>query len=123
MQRAKRPIMAGILATALMIFGTAPLSAQASDIYVDEQPSELGLMGDIMIARPFLTVWTGIGLATFAVTLPFSAMGDNVDESAEMLVRAPGRAAFRRCLGCTPSQHEARQIRKRLAQAEKAGAE
>ena len=123
MQRAKRPVMAGILATALMMLGTAPLSAQASDIYVDEQPSELALMGDVMIARPFLTVWTGIGLAAFTVTLPFSAMGDNVDESAEMLVRAPGRAAFRRCLGCTPSQHEARQIRKRLAQAEAAGAE
>lgn len=122
MQRAKRPIVAGILASALMIFGTAPLSAQARENVIEEQPSELSVLGDILIARPFLTAWTGIGLATFAATLPFTALGDNVDEAAEMLVRAPSRSAFRRCLGCTPSQHEARQIRKRLARAE-AGAE
>lgn len=118
MQRAKRPVMAGILASALMMLGTAPLSAQASETYVDQQPSELALMGDVLIGRPFLTAWTGIGFAAFAVTLPFSALGDNVDETAEMMVRAPGRAAFRRCMGCTPAQHEARQVRKRLAEKE-----
>ena len=116
MQRATRPVMAGILATALMIFSTAPLSAQASETFLIDQPTEMAMLGDVLIARPFLTVWTGLGLAVFTATLPFSALGENVDESAEMWVRAPGRNAFRRCLGCTPAQHEARQVQKRLEQ-------
>ena len=122
MQRAKRPVMAGILATALMIFSTAPLSAQASETFLIDQPTEMAMLGDAMFARPLLVAWTGIGLAVFAATLPFSAAGDTVDESAESWVRAPARSAFRRCLGCTPAQHESRQVQKRLQEREAASA-
>lgn len=117
MLRAKRPVLAGVLAATLIIMGMAPLNATARDFYAEDRPGEFAVAGDILIARPVLLVITGLGLAAFTVSLPFSAMGGNVDEAGETLVKAPARATFLRCLGCTPAQHEQRQAVKRAEQA------
>lgn len=106
MKRAKRPVVATVLASALML-GALPLSGQARPI--DEEsarPGEVAMIGDSLIARPVLAAATVVGTALYAVTLPFSVLGGNEDEAAEKLVRAPARNTFLRCLGCTPAQHE-----------------
>lgn len=103
---AKRPLLAGVLAATLMTVGMAPLNANARDFYAEDRPGEFAVAGDILIARPVLTVVTALGLVAYTVTLPFSALGGNVDDAGETLVKAPARSAFLRCLGCTPAQHE-----------------
>ncbi len=122
MQRAKRPVLAGVFATTLMLSGMAPLSAEASNRpgqeYGKETAREFAMVGDIFFARPVLGLITGAGLVTFTATLPFSALGGNVDEAAETLVRQPARNTFLRCLACTPAEHEEKQRERRTRRAE-----
>ena len=89
---------------------TLPLSASASQdnvsgdpTYTLEAPRAYAMVGDLLIARPLLIAGTAIGAAVFVVTLPFSALGGNVEEAGHALVVEPGREAFVRCLGCTSS--------------------
>jgi hypothetical protein len=104
--------LALLLSTGL---ATVPLSASASQdnasgdpMYTVEAPPAYAMIGDLLIARPLLIAGTLIGTAVFIVSLPFSALGGNVEESADALVGEPGRAAFARCLGCTSSYEQAR---------------
>ena len=87
-----------------------PLSASANDeggsgapSYRVVAPAGYAMVGDLLIARPLLVAGPVIGTAAFLVSLPFSALGGNVKESADALVAAPAREAFARCLGCTSS--------------------
>lgn len=95
-----------ILTTGL---ASLPLSASASEnvsgdpTYNVEAPAGYAMVGDLLIARPLLVAGTVIGTAAFLVSLPFSALGGNVKESADALVATPAREAFARCLGCTSS--------------------
>ena len=61
---------------------------------------------DMIVARPVGIVVTGIGAVLFAVSLPFSALGGNIDEAAEALVVNPARETFTRCLGCTSADQK-----------------
>ncbi|CAD5379097.1 Multidrug transporter [Pseudomonas sp. OF001] len=87
-----------------------PLSASATQDnvsgdphYTVEAPKAFSMVGDLLIARPLLIAGTVIGAGVFVVTLPFSALGGNVEEAGQALVIEPGREAFVRCLGCTSS--------------------
>ncbi len=76
----------------------APWFANAQP--VDENPSALAMIGDLVIARPLLVVATVAGAAAFLVSLPFTATGGNMDQAADTLMAGPAEAAFVRCLGC-----------------------
>ena len=104
MLRAKRPVLASVLAFTFLFAGWAPL-AHAVDLESD-RPGEIAMIADAAFARPVLLLSTAIGLGLFTVTLPFSLIGNNVHETSESLVKAPARATFVRCLGCTPAQHD-----------------
>ena len=65
-----------------------------------ESPTALAMAGDVVVARPALLVLTVAGAAAFVVSLPISALGGNVGDSAKTLVAGPGKATFWRCLGC-----------------------
>lgn len=79
----------------------APWFANAQP--VDENPSALAMIGDLVIARPLLVVATAAGAAAFLVSLPFTATGGNMDQAADTLMAGPAQAAFVRCLGCRSS--------------------
>ena len=79
------------------------LPAVGSANVVDEKPSALAMTGDALFARPVLLVMTVVGSAVYLVSLPFSALGGNADEAADVLVVGPAKATFVRCLGCTMS--------------------
>ncbi len=112
----RRFLFSGFLSFALLFTSVAATTAQAANsVYADDEPSELAMLGDAVVARPLLAGATLLGWAAFTITLPVSALGGNVDQAAEKLVRAPARSAFLRCLGCTPVQHEQRQSEKRTA--------
>ena len=61
----------------------APWFANAQP--VDENPSALAMIGDLVIARPLLVVATAAGAAAFLVSLPFTATGGNMDQAADTL--------------------------------------
>lgn len=88
-----------VLATMLISF---PVSAQQAPSS-EAQPSGGAMILDALVARPLLAAATLGGTALFIVSMPFSAMGNNMEGVAETLVMTPARATFARCLGCTTS--------------------
>lgn len=121
MLRAKRPVMASILASTLILTGTAPsLGLAQFDNGIEDRPGEIAMMGDALIARPVMLASTVIGTALFIVTLPASALGGNIPEAGERLVAAPARATFMRCLGCTSMQHESLKAKRKTEAAQRA---
>lgn len=70
---------------------------------VQEEPTALAMTGDAIFARPVLFTMTVVGSAVYVLSLPFSLLGNNAEEAAEVLVLGPASATFVRCLGCTDS--------------------
>jgi len=54
---------------------------------------------DFLLERPAGLCFTATGTVAFIVTLPFSALGKNVPETAEKFVARPFRYTFTRPLG------------------------
>lgn len=65
-----------------------------------QQPYAEQMIADGLIVRPLSLGATVVGAGVFIVTLPFSALGGNVDGAAHRLVVEPAEYTFRRCLGC-----------------------
>ena len=63
------------------------------------QGDEVAVMTDALIARPACFVATIVGSAIFVVALPVAATSGSVDSTADMLVRRPAWATFKRPLG------------------------
>ena len=120
MQRSKHPALAGVFAATLMLSGMAPTGVAASQQSFGEEPRrEFATVGDIFLVRPVMGAITGLGLVTFTATLPFSALGGNVDEAAETLVRSPARNTFLRCIACTPGEHDRKRRERRIERQER----
>ncbi|MBL4623215.1 MAG: hypothetical protein JKY89_12540 [Immundisolibacteraceae bacterium] len=77
----------------------APSSFAASS--TQQNPTSVQMGADLVIARPVQLAATLVGVVFFVASLPFTVMGDNVDQAAKALVADPARATFARCLGCT----------------------
>ena len=90
-------LVAGMLAVTSL---TLPVAAGAAD-YMTDDPAPTGskMMADAFLMRPFMLASTIVTTATFIITLPFSALGGNVGESAEKLVVEPAAYTFTRPLG------------------------
>lgn len=114
MLRIKHPFLATLLAGAIFAMTLSP-AAHAETLEANK-PSVLAVFADILI-RPVLIAETGVGLALFTVTLPFSALGGNVDDMAEVLVKEPATSAFLRCLGCTKAQDRSRRVSQQIDEA------
>ena len=66
--------------------------ASAGETYdFKARPSGGDILLDAVFIRPLMLVGTVVGAATFIVTLPFSALGGNVGDSAETLVLEPAQ--------------------------------
>lgn len=82
--------------------GLAPQFAIAASDTYRQQTTErsAGAMAiDAVAVRPLGLIATALGTGLFVVSLPFSALGGNVDQAAESLVVAPARFTFVRPLG------------------------
>jgi hypothetical protein len=78
----------------------ALLLSAAPGFASDDEPSAGEMVVDVVVARPVGLVATVLGGAAFVVSLPFSALGGNVEEAADALFLGPAKATFIRCLGC-----------------------
>lgn len=63
-----------------------------------------GMVVDGLVVRPISFVGTVLGTIVFVATLPFSALGGNVGEAADLLIVEPAEFTFTRCLGCWPER-------------------
>lgn len=96
--------LAATLAAASSMSGVA--RAESAATFGDARPGGISMMADALIARPFLMGATAIGAGLFTLSLPFTLVGGTTDHTWDTLVVTPAEAAFVRCLGCTPVQHE-----------------
>lgn len=90
------PALAALLAITQLVF--VPTAA-AGAFENDNGPSGGAMLADTFMIRPAMLVGTAIGIVTFVVTLPFSALGGNIDEAADQLVMKPVKYTFVRPLG------------------------
>lgn len=90
-----------------LMLGLAAMPASAEDMYddqINQRPSGMAMFGDAVLARPLLLAGTLVGTGLFVITLPFSALGGNVKETADTLVVGLAKSTFTRCMGCTETQ-------------------
>ncbi len=110
MKRLKQKTLAYILALPL-VYGTASLP-QPAWAGAEREPEAAGMIIDGLVVRPISLVATVVGAVAFVITLPFSALGGNVDEAREKLVDGPAAYTFSRCLGCFGGEHDHAQRRR-----------
>lgn len=91
-----------VLSLALLLL--APQMSYSETI--NEEPTALAMVGDLVLVRPLLLAVTAVGTAVFVVSLPFSLAGGNSAEAGKTLVVGPAEATFLRCLGCTRSGYK-----------------
>lgn len=97
-----RSAVSALCGMALLI---SALSAPLAYAGPEDDPSGGEMMVDVFVARPIGLVTTVFGAAAFIVSLPFSALGGNIDGAADKLVIEPARETFVRCLGCRQAGH------------------
>ena len=93
--------------TSLSLIAMLALGANAAPSIADpfhdddlqREPSGAAMFIDALLVRPLMIGTTLVGSALFVVSLPFSALGGNVDQAAENLVVEPATSAFKRPLG------------------------
>lgn len=96
--------LAGYLMAATLALTCLTLPVTASAGYYDytmdnSEPSGAEMLADAFLLRPTMLVGSVFTVATFIVTLPFSALGGNVGEAADTLVTEPLKYTFVRPLG------------------------
>ncbi|MGB5304714.1 MAG: hypothetical protein WBO06_12115 [Gammaproteobacteria bacterium] len=89
--------LAALLAVSNIMFASTAVAAPYNQ--VNSKPSGGAMLADTFLVRPAMLVGTAVGVVTFIVTLPFSALGMNVDEAAKTLVLEPAEYTFLRPLG------------------------
>ena len=94
---AKNSLIIFIIASLLIIpFGSAGM---AQEYFEAEDPGGGEMIFDLVAVRPIGLIATALGTVTFVLSLPFSALGRNVDVAGEKLVKDPAAYTFRRPLG------------------------
>jgi hypothetical protein len=82
----------------MALLTASPVTEAANTDRYDD-PSFSTMAVDAAIARPLGLCATVVGTALWIVTLPFSALGGNMDEAATQLIVKPARFTFTRPLG------------------------
>ena len=68
---------------------------------VNEDPSAMAMVADLVFIRPVMLGITAVGSALWVASLPFSIWGGNAKQAGDTLVLKPATNTFVRCLGCT----------------------
>ncbi len=106
-QRKKQAIMGLAILLNLSMGLLSGRAVAAADLYGEQnsEPSAAAMTVDVLAVRPLGIAATLLGTGLFIVSLPFSALGGNVDEVAENLVVEPARFTFTRPLGEYDAYH------------------
>ena len=74
-------------------------SALAQEYFESKEPEGGEMIYDTVVLRPVGIIATAVGSVFFVLSLPFSALADDVDNAKEKLVKDPYRFTFKRPLG------------------------
>ena len=74
-------------------------AAQAQDYFEAKEPGGGAMIYDTIVVRPVGIVATAVGSVFWLISLPFSALGDNVDMASKKLVKEPAAYTFTRPIG------------------------
>jgi hypothetical protein len=86
-----------VIVTLIVIpFGS---SALAQEFFESTDPEGGEMIYDTVVLRPVGLIATAVGSVFFILSLPFSALANNVDDASEKLVKDPYRYTFKRPLG------------------------
>jgi hypothetical protein len=88
-----------IVMVAMLISVPFGSPALAQEYFESEEPGGGEMTYDLFVVRPLGIIATAVGSVIFVLSLPFSALGDNVGTASEKLVKAPARFTFKRPLG------------------------
>lgn len=88
-----------VVAAAMLAGPLAPAAAAANLSAEASKPSPAYMVVDLFAARPLGIVATLFGTATFLLALPFSELGNNTQQSFDMLVSPAAKYTFKRPLG------------------------
>ena len=94
---AKKSLIITIVA-AMLIMPLAT-SALAIEYWDAEEPSGGEMVFDFVVLRPVGLVATAVGCVFWVVSSPFAALGGNMDDASEKLVKDPAAFTFKRPLG------------------------
>jgi hypothetical protein len=97
MHRFAKESIVFVLVAALLLLPVA--GARAQDPLDDKEITGSMMVADFLLMRPVGFVATIIGTALFALSLPFSGPGGNLQSAADLMVIAPARFTFHRALG------------------------
>jgi ABC-type Fe3+ transport system permease subunit len=92
-----RSLVFTVVAVFLLGLVAAPASALEKDD--DPDPNGVAIAADFLVIRPIGIAGTVLGSALFLLSLPFSAAGKNVGQTARTLVVTPAKFTFTRPLG------------------------
>ncbi len=94
----RKKIMILLLAVSLMVIPFGSSAVAKSIQYPIENRGEL-MAADLVVVRPLGIVALLSGTVVFVFSLPFSALGKNVDEAYNLMMVDPARTTFLRPLG------------------------
>ncbi len=84
----------------VVMFAFAPVSILTSNSYATENKASFGsVVVDAIVLRPLGLCSTILGATFFVITLPFAALGNNINNSAEAMVITPAKYTFARPIG------------------------
>lgn len=98
MQMKARSWLIALFLSLAMVSVFQPAAAE-EEAYVGQPPSAAAMAADVLVVRPLSLAATALGVGIFAISLPFTILGDNVPAAEEQLVLKPGRYTFARPLG------------------------
>jgi len=93
----KHRIVLFVMVSLVAVFVSLPVFAQ--DGYQHTERTGEKMIADMLLLRPTGFLASLGGTAVFIISLPLSAIGDNVDEAFENLVVKPTKYTFDRPLG------------------------
>jgi hypothetical protein len=89
-------ILLTIVVLVAIPFGSPVL---AQEYFETAEPAGGEMLYDLIVIRPVGIIATAVGTVTFVFSLPFSALGRNVDSAGQKLVKDPFKYTFLRPLG------------------------
>jgi hypothetical protein len=98
-KRLNRKLVTYLLTFVITMSHMSIVSARVDYFDEAEEPTAGEMLADTVLVRVPMFVATVVGVVTFVVTLPFSALGGNMDEAGKTLVLEPAKYTFVRPLG------------------------
>jgi hypothetical protein len=98
-KRLNRKLVTYLLTFVITMSHMSMVSARTNFYEDAEEPTAGEMLADAVLVRVPMFVATVVGALTFVVTLPFSALGGNMDEAGKTLVIEPAEYTFLRPLG------------------------